>query len=152
MLDPGAVHRLRGFIFHEGIFSDMKKKKEMPEVNLLELVPERTVDSETGEDGIVTVLGPRFKSGLLRKLIEPRLKNPFLKIKLDEIGSAVWSNIDGERNVGLIGEILKERFGDDIEPCFERLSMFFTQLELSRYIRYRNLESVRENLESRPDR
>jgi len=120
-----------------------KKKTQSPEVNLLELVPERTVQSEMCEDGIVTVLGPRFKTTLMKKLIGSRLKSPYFRIKLDDVGSAVWENIDGRRNIGAIAGILRNRFGERIEPCNDRLAMFFTQLEMSRYIRYKNLEEVK---------
>jgi len=120
-----------------------KNKAKQEKINLLELVPEQTVGSRTGDDGLVTILGPRFKSGLFKKLISSRLKDPYFKIKLDEIGTAVWENIDGERDIGEIANLLREKFGEKIEPCHERLSMFFTQLEMSRYIRYRNLEEVR---------
>jgi hypothetical protein len=122
-----------------------KKKKDSPDINLLRLVPERIVESSTGEDGMVTVLGPRFKSGFMRKLVGSRLKNPYFKVLLDEIGTAVWESIDGERDIGAIASILRERFGEKIEPCHDRLAIFFTQLEMSRYIRYVNLEEVRNS-------
>jgi len=120
-----------------------KKRTPSPEVNLLELVPERTVQSETGEDGLVTVLGPRFRTSLMKKLIGSRLKSPYFRIKLDDVGSTVWENIDGVRNIGEIAGILRDRFGERIEPCNDRLAMFFTQLEMSRYIRYTNIEEVK---------
>lgn len=120
-----------------------KKEKRTPDVNLLELVPERIVGHETGEDGIVTVHAPRFHNRILKRLIEPRLKRPHMMIRLDEIGTAVWEQVDGIRNVAEIGAIMRERFGERIEPCHDRLAVFFTQLELSRFIHWRNLEEVR---------
>ena len=127
-----------------------RREKRTPDVNLLELVPERIVGSEKGEDGTVTILAPRFHNRLLKRLIEPRLKRPHMMIRLDEIGTAVWERIDGERSVGEIGVMLRERFGERIEPCHDRLAIFFTQLELSRFIRYRNLEQVRGRPERSP--
>lgn len=119
------------------------RKKKDPELNLLELVPEPLIDHETGEDGMVTLLDPRFKNRLMKKIFEPRLKSPWMKVRLDEVGTAVWKRIDGSATVGEIGSELREEFGEDIEPCFERLSMFFSQLELSGFIRYRNIDEVR---------
>lgn len=121
--------------------------KRAPDINLLELIPERIVDFETGEDGLVTILAPRFGSRLFRRLFEPRMKKPFLKIRLDEVGTAAWRSIDGKRDVGAIGGIMRERFGEAIEPCYDRLALFFTHLEVSRYIRYRNLEEIRGRME-----
>jgi hypothetical protein len=120
-----------------------RDKTTRSDVNLLELVPEQIVQSETGDDGIVTILGPRFKSDFFKRLIGSRLKSPYFKIKLDDIGTAVWTSIDGERNIREIAGILRERFGERIEPCNDRLAMFFTQLEMSRYIRYTNIEEVK---------
>ena len=120
-----------------------KKKTPGPDINLLELVPEQTVDSTRDDDGIVTILGPRFKSGLMKKMVGSRLKSPHFKIALDDIGTAVWDNIDGARNIGEIANILKEKFGEKIEPCYDRLAMFLTQLEMSRFIRYKNIEQVK---------
>lgn len=119
------------------------KKTTGPDVNLLELIPEQTVQSETDDDGIVTILGPRFKSGFMKRFIGSRLKSQYFKIKLDDIGATVWTNIDGERTIGAIAQILSDKFGERIEPCHDRLAIFFTQLEMSRYIRYKNLEEVK---------
>ncbi len=120
-----------------------KKKVRGPDVNLLELVPEQLVKSEKEEDGIVTVLGPRFRSGFMKRLIGSRMKSPYFRIKLDDIGATVWESIDGERNIGVIAQILRDKFGERIEPCHDRLAMFFTQLEMSRFIHYTNLEEVK---------
>ena len=120
-----------------------KKKVRGPNVNLLELVPEQIVKSEREEDGIVTVLGPRFKSRFMKQLVGSRMKSPYFKIKLDDIGATVWESIDGERNIGVIAQMLRDKFGERIEPCHDRIAMFFTQLELSRFIRYTNLEEVK---------
>ena len=120
-----------------------KKKVRGPDVNLLELVPEQLVKSEREEDGIITVLGPRFKSGFMKRLVGSRMKSPYFRINLDDIGATVWESIDGDRNIGVIAQILRDKFGERIEPCHDRLAMFFTQLEMSRFIRYTNLEEVK---------
>lgn len=120
-----------------------KKKARDPDVNLLELVPEQIVQSEKSDDGVVTILGPRFNSGFMKRLVGSRMKSPHFKISLDDVGKTVWENIDGEHNIGKIANILREKFGEKIEPCNDRLAIFFTQLEMSSYIRYTNLEEVK---------
>ncbi len=120
-----------------------KKTRPTPDVNLLELVPEQLVDSTRDDEGIITILGPRFKTGFMKKLVGSRLKSPYFKIALDDIGTTVWENIDGTQNIGKISDILKEKFGEKIEPVNDRLAMFFTQLEMSRFIVYTNLEEVK---------
>ncbi len=121
-----------------------KKKKTRSEVNLLTLVPERLVEHELGEDGIVTILAPRFTNRIMKRLVESRMKKRYVRIKLDEIGSAVWLLCDGRSDVGRVAEAASERFGERIQPCHDRLALFFAQLEVSEFIRYSNLESARE--------
>lgn len=111
-----------------------KKIKQSVEVNLWELTPVRKFDHEKTENELVTILIPKFTNKFLVQHLMPRLKYPFIKIKLDEIGSAVWLEIDGKKKVGEIAEILQEKFGEKIQPVEERLSKFFTQLKLHHFI------------------
>ncbi len=122
----------------------MKQKKKKPiEINFLDLIPRCLIEYEISDEKLVTLLTPRFGNRLLKKLLEPRLKNRFLKIKLDEIGSAAWLLCDGTRDIKTIGRNLQERFAEQIEPCYERLDIYFRQLEGSKFICYSNLEECR---------
>jgi hypothetical protein len=123
------------------------------EVNLLELVPRRIAEHTIDESGIVTVLMPRFRNRLMKRLFDPRGKNPHIRIKLDDIGSEVWLLCDGARNVGEIAGLMKEKFKERIEPCYDRIGVFFRQLESARFIVYTNLEDrlkVHGRQDSRP--
>ncbi len=115
-------------------------ERRKSEVNLLDLIPERMIEFEVDESRIVTVLAPRFRNRLMKRLLDPRLKNPCLKVKLDDIGSEVWLLCDGKRNVKEIAELLREKFKERIESCYDRLGVFFSQLENARFISYANLE------------
>ena len=115
-------------------------KRSKTDVNLLELVPRRIVEHEVDEARIVTVLMPRFKNRLLKRLLVPRHRSPFIKIKLDEFGSEVWFLCDGARTVGDIAAALREKFGERIEPCHDRLALFFKQLERAGFVEYSNFE------------
>ncbi|MBN2071774.1 MAG: PqqD family protein [Candidatus Krumholzibacteriota bacterium] len=114
--------------------------KEKIEVNLLELIPEKLIDQETDENGMITLLVPRFRNRFLKIMNDRSPHRRFVKMKLDEIGSCAWSSIDGKKNIRQIGETLRENFGEQIEPCYDRLSMFMTKLEYEKYIRYINLD------------
>lgn len=118
----------------------MGRKEKRREINLLELVPIPIIGHEVGDTGIVTLLAPRFKSRFLRRWFLPRLKKPFFKVELDDIGSALWLLCDGEQNVKEIARIMSERFEERIEPCYERMGMFFQQLDGARFITYMNLD------------
>ena len=115
-------------------------KRKRADINLLDLVPRRTAEHEIDGERIVTVLMPRFKNRLLKRLLVPRYRSPHIKIKLDEIGSETWLLCDGRRTVGEIAALMRERFGERIEPCHDRLALFFKQLERAEFIRYVNLE------------
>ena len=78
----------------------------------MDMVPERLWQFETLEDGNVQVLYPRFTSGWLQRWLLPRLKNPFIRINLDRIGSSVWKNVDGQRTVYQISLLVSEALGE----------------------------------------
>jgi hypothetical protein len=118
-----------------------RRSRKPPEVNLLDLIPRRMIEHEIGDDNLVTLLAPRFKSSFLRKWLEPRMKRPYLKVRLDEIGSAVWLLCDGKRTVKEIAQPLRERFREKIEPCYDRLGQFMQNLEGNRFICYVNYEA-----------
>lgn len=85
------------------------------------------------------LLKPKFSHPLLAKYLLPRLKKPHYKIKLDEIGSFTWNLCDGKNTVKEIGLLLKEEFGEQVEPLYERLALFFQNLEKNRFITFKNL-------------
>jgi hypothetical protein len=103
------------------------KDKKLREKNLLELIPVRCVGHESKEDGTVSLLIPRFKSKFLLNFL-PKKKSPFVKINLDKYGTGFWQTLDDKRNVQEIGNMMAEKFGDAIEPVFERLNIFIFQL------------------------
>ncbi len=72
-----------------------------------------------------------------------RVHGEYRRVELDEYGVFVWELCDGSRTVKEIGKKLKERFGDSVEPLYERLVTFL--LELYK----RNLISFGESHESR---
>src|SRR5664279_1007068 len=105
-----------------------RKKKELSDINYLELTPGRLFDHVMEENGKVSVLIPRFTNKILVKTLVPMLKSPFVKTMFDEFGSQVWLEIDGKKNVLDISTSLRLKFGDRIEPVEERLTKFLTQL------------------------
>jgi len=109
-------------------------------VNLLDLIPKKILEDEQSEDGNVTVLKPKFKNMLMFKYVIPKLKSPFYKVKLDEFGSYVWKLMDGKLTIEEIGRKLQENFNEDIEPVYERLSIFIQSLQRYRFIKYVNYE------------
>ncbi len=115
----------------------MFNKKEV--VNYLELTPVREKKFTVQENGIVTILIPKFKSPFFQKLI-PKNKSKDIKISFDELGSAVWSEIDGNKKVDDIVKILGEKLGEKIHPAEERITKFLTQLNSHKFLSFKELQ------------
>ncbi|MBN1271754.1 MAG: PqqD family protein [Candidatus Aminicenantes bacterium] len=114
-----------------------KNNKDEAPVNLLDLIPERRIEWEKTDAGLVNLLKVKFRHPWLVKHLIPRLKNPYFRIKLDDIGSSTWKACDGKRDVRQVGKILKEEFGEKVEPLYDRLAFFLQQLEKNRFITFR---------------
>jgi len=111
-----------------------KKDEHQTQINLLNLVPFQKIKSEIQEDGLVILLKPKYFHPFLAKHLLPRMKQPYFKIKLDEIGSFFWLNCDGIRTVKEIAELHKRKFGENVEPLYERIAHFIASLEKNRLI------------------
>lgn len=84
---------------------------------------------EVSEVGIVTVLEKQDHKiqNFFRKL---KFKIPmYKKIELDEYSSAVFLAIDGKQTVEEIGKVLEDKFGDKVNPLYERLLVFLNHIE-----------------------
>ena len=98
--------------------------------NFLEFIPVRNPDINwsTDEKGKVTL--EIQNKGIFNRIAQKLFKKPKISfIHMDETGSFVWPLIDGKRTVFIIGEAVREKFGDAAEPLYERLSKFFKILE-----------------------
>ncbi len=113
----------------------MEKKNR--ELNLLELVPVRNIKWKTDGQGKVIILKPKFNNPFLVKHLLPRLKRPFYKVKLDEMGSYFWKNCDGEKKMREIVKLHKEKFGRKAEPVLERISLFVKSLDRNNFITFK---------------
>jgi hypothetical protein len=121
-----------------------KKKKDLYDINYLELTPNRLFEHVVEENGKVSVLIPRFTNKILVKTVTPMLKSPFVKAKFDEFGSQVWLEIDGKQKVLDISKRLREKFGEKIEPVGERLTKFLTQLYSYKFVSFNELKNKKE--------
>ena len=106
-----------------GIFRKRKagKEAELEGINLLVLAPYRLARWEE-MDGRVVVLRPEPTTRGLRGTVDRMLhKMSTSRIRLDEVGSFAWIHLDGERTVGEVASLLREEFGEQVEPAEERL-------------------------------
>lgn len=121
-----------------------QRRKILKGANYLDLTPCRVHESETDENGLVTVLIRKFTNPIAQKLLEPTMKSKYIKIKLDEIGSAAWTETDGKSNVRSIAARLVEKFGDRIAPVEERLTKFYTGLYIQNMISFNEIKKEGE--------
>lgn len=87
-----------------------------------------SINYKIDDNGIVTVLEKQDHKiqKFFRKL---RFKIPLYKeITLDEISSEVFTQIDGIKTVKEIGEYLEVKFGDKVNPLYERLLTFLNHI------------------------
>ena len=87
------------------------------------------------------ILVPKFESRVIHTLF-PRTQMLFYRIKLDDLGSKVWKNIDGEKNINGISRVVVNEMGEKAQPAEEfeeRISKFMSLLYDRRYISFRQL-------------
>lgn len=116
-----------------------QRRKVLKGVNYLELTPFRIHEHKLEDNGLVTVLLPKFENKVLKSLFLSRNKSPFIQIKLDEFGTEAWLQMDGKKNVEAIAKNLLNKFGEKIQPVNERLTTFFTQLYLQKFISFNEI-------------
>nr|WP_312579805.1 PqqD family protein [Sedimentibacter sp.] len=110
-------------------------KKIKKSDNFLELIPKKADKYQWTEDkdGKIQVTIPR--DGLLNKIVRTFFKTPkHYNVDLDCFGSFVFKNIDGNNNVQEIGSLLKNQFGENAEPIYERLVTFMNILRQNKFI------------------
>lgn len=89
------------------------------------------LEYEVDENRIVTILEKQDHKiqRFFRKL---KFKIPmYKKTTLDEYGSEVFLQINGKNTVEEIGKALEERFGDEVNPLYERLLVFLNHIYLN---------------------
>lgn len=99
------------------------------------MVPKRIekVRWEVLDSGKVQIIIDR--NGFFDKVVRVFAKTPeVMRIDLDEYGSCVWKSIDGKRTTCEICEVLKAKFGKDIEPLYERFGTYINILKNNKFI------------------
>lgn len=115
-----------------------KKKQILKNKNLLDLTPICIVAFKEGDDKIITLHAPRFKKNWISNLLAGN-KEGVAFIKLDNFGTSTWLLIDGERNIHQIANELVSVYGDQVNPVYDRLATYFSQLYKNKYITFKEL-------------
>ena len=115
----------------------MKKKKNE---NYLDNIPVINGDICWEEDDNQLIVIKQENKGFYSKIAQKFFDRPKVSnIHLDEFGSFVWKQIDGEKDIAEIGKSVSEEFGKDAEPLYERLSAYMYRLRDVKYISFRKV-------------
>lgn len=117
-----------------------QRRAILKKANFLDLTPIRLINEEIDSDNAVTLLMPKFTSKFGVRYLQPKVKSPFIKLKLDELGSASWFAIDGKKKVSDIICDLEQKFGSKIHPADERFMKFLTILYDQKLITYNEVK------------
>lgn len=111
----------------------MMPRRRPPLPDELTLRPATARAWEHAADGHVVLLVPKFGGKILGRWLQPRLRDPYMKIHLDALGSAVWEACDGARTGEEIAALLAERFPGTPQPA-ERVRVFLRRLRMQGHI------------------
>lgn len=113
-------------------------------ISSMDLIPVRIAKHELNADMLVTLVIPKFKNEKFAEWFIPKSRSKYFQIHLDEIGSALWLEINGERSIAELGKMLEEKFGKRVHPPEETVTKFMSSLYNNRYITFRQLTVSKE--------
>lgn len=116
-----------------------ERRRVFKNANFLKLTPLRQEQHETDSQGAVVVLIPKFRGWLSARLLQPMVKQPFIKLSLDELGSATWLLCNGKNSVEAICSELRDRFGDQVHPAEDRVTTFLSRLYKDKIITFKEI-------------
>ncbi len=105
-------------------------------INLLEVIPCRAARIITEHEGEQTVLAfPRFKRAWMQRYLTPKGMSPYIRVRLEAHGAAVWEAIDGRSSVQQLIEKLAAHF--EGEANYEsRITTYLYQLQKDGFITF----------------
>lgn len=109
--------------------------------DLADRIPEHAVEAEETADGRVDLVRRNASCHWIDRLLSRWFKPPDVRVHLDDLGTAVWRAIDGERTttdiLAGLEQTVTRREGEDSEQLRERLALFLVTLEGSGFVRFR---------------
>ena len=119
-----------------------KSKKEVLDINYLDLIPVRTEELQWFTDRRDRIVLKVENTGLFNKIAQKVFNKPqFTKVHLDQQGTFIWPLIDGKRTVTDIAALVKEEFGEAAEPLYPRIIKYFQIVESYHFIKFANMPS-----------
>ncbi len=111
-------------------------KKEKRKLNLLDCTPLREPDWNwtENENGLITL--HKVHTSFTDRLIHVVTKKPLRQthIDLEEFGTFLWKNMDGRKTLRELAEMLREEFGEKVEPLYPRLNQYVVTMKKNNLI------------------
>lgn len=118
----------------------MKKKKNQPQINYLDLIPEKNSEIRWHRDFKERIILEIENRGAFNTIAQRVFGKPrFTKVHLDEMGTFVWPEIDGKKTVTEIAALVQEHFGEKAEPLYPRMVKYFQIMESYHFVRFINM-------------
>ena len=112
-----------------------KKSKQKKDENYLDYVYMKNPDFTWHENDFGNVVVNVKWDGFFHNIAHKFFGRPdSSEISLDNIGSFVWEQLDGQRSLYEVAENMKNHFGDTIEPVYRRLFTFIGIMRDNRLI------------------
>lgn len=126
------------------------KTKNKEKKNYLDFIPFQNVKSEYDDSASISendgsdareyreIMLCVENKGFFNSIAQKCFKKPRVtKVHLDKMGNFIWPLIDGKKSIYDIASYVKEEFGDEAEPLYERLTMYMKILENYGFIGYK---------------
>ncbi len=104
--------------------------KKQQSGNYLDMVPvyHENCKFEISEQKEVTIFVEN--KGIFNKIAQMFFKRPRVsQIHLDAMGNFIWPLIDGQKSIYELAELVKQEFGENAEPLYQRIAQYFKTLE-----------------------
>jgi hypothetical protein len=111
----------------------MKNKQKK---NYLDLIPRKNSAYTLDRHSSLVILHMTHTSFFHRLTQKFFNRSPLSYIKLDVYGSFLWHHINGRRTIGEIASCLKEHFGEEVEPLYNRLVYYMQILYNNHFIQW----------------
>lgn len=115
----------------------MFKKNKNKEENYLDYVPKKSnkIHWEEKEDGLIQII--IYRDSLFERIVRKLFFTPDkYRVDLDEMGSFIWKHIDGKKTLQDIAELIKDEFGDEAEPLYDRFIQYINILKNNKFIKF----------------
>lgn len=118
------------------------RKKNVVSGNYLDYIPVIAESCEhSTTDGEVTIFVEN--KGLFNFIAQKVFKRPRkTQVHLDRMGNFIWPLLDGKKTIYDISVLVKEKFGEDAEPLYNRLVQYLRTMESYGFVTIKKLKKI----------